>query len=41
MKTRSDENIKLLTHVANRLGDLADDVVFIGGCVVGLRRHIR
>ena len=36
MKTRSDENIKLLTHVANRLGDLADDVVFIGGCVVGL-----
>jgi hypothetical protein len=36
MRDRADTNIELLVHVAERLGNLADDMVFTGGCVVGL-----
>ena len=28
--------IDMITQVAKALGDLVDDVVFVGGCVMGL-----
>jgi hypothetical protein len=36
MRDQASTNIDLLVHVAKRLGNLADDMVFTGGCVVGL-----
>ena len=36
MMDQADTNIELLVHVAKRLGSLTDDMVFTGGCVVGL-----
>ncbi len=32
----ADPNLELLRHVAINIGDLIDEVVFVGGCVVGL-----
>ena len=29
-------NIRMIIHVAKRLGDLRDKVVFVGGCATGL-----
>ena len=36
MRDQVNTNIDLLVHVAERLGNLVDDMVFTGGCVVGL-----
>jgi hypothetical protein len=36
MRDRANTNTELLVHVAERLGSLTDDMVFTGGCVVGL-----
>ncbi len=32
----ADPNLELLRLAAQKMGDLVDDVVFVGGCVVGL-----
>lgn len=36
MMSQAETNIELLVHVAKRLGSLSDNMVFTGGCVVGL-----
>lgn len=36
MTRHADANLEMLHHVATHLGDLIDDVVFTGGCVVSL-----
>lgn len=36
MINNKDTNIQMITHVAKRLGNLRDRVVFIGGCTMGI-----
>lgn len=36
MISNKDINIRMIIHVAKRLGDLKDKVVFVGGCATGL-----
>jgi predicted nucleotidyltransferase len=36
MIKNKDINIRMIIHVAKRLGDLRDKVVFVGGCATGL-----
>jgi len=36
MINNKDINIRMIIHVAKRLGDLRDKVVFVGGCATGL-----
>lgn len=36
MINRRDVNLGMIRHVAQRLGDLRDRVVFVGGCATGL-----
>ena len=36
MINNKDINIRMIIHVAKRLGDLKDKVVFVGGCATGL-----
>ena len=36
MIMNKDINIRMIIHVAKRLGDLRDKVVFVGGCATGL-----
>jgi len=36
MIKNKDMNIRMIIHVAKRLGDLRDKVVFVGGCVTGM-----
>ena len=36
MINRRDVNLRMIRHVAQRLGDLRDRVVFVGGCATGL-----
>lgn len=33
---KNNPNLEILEHVAKRLGQLVDDVVFLGGCATGL-----
>jgi hypothetical protein len=36
MINNKDINIRMIIHVAKRLGDLRDKVVFVGGCATGM-----
>lgn len=36
MIKNKDINIRMIIHVAKRLGDLRDKVVFVGGCATGM-----
>jgi predicted nucleotidyltransferase len=36
MINNKDVNIRMIIHVAKRLGDLRDKVVFVGGCATGM-----
>jgi hypothetical protein len=36
MSRAKNPNLQILNHAVERLGDLADDMVFLGGCVTGL-----
>lgn len=35
-KSSTQRNIELLSHIAQRLEELCDEVIFVGGCVTGL-----
>lgn len=35
-KSSAQKNIESLTIIAHRLGNLCDEVTFVGGCVTGL-----
>jgi hypothetical protein len=37
MINSNDINIRMLIHVAKRLGNLREKVVFVGGCATGLQ----